>query len=265
METSRLCADYWIKNDSVDVSTKRLYGKVEEHWHEFYEIELIISGAGDYNIDGIDYPIQSGSLFMMSPSSFHHIDFTSDTEIINLMFATDVCDADFLCRLFRSEPHVTMRLSSEDVCFAKMLAEDMVKNDHVPYMIAALNCLIGKFLLLHEPEPLPVKDAQMQRAILYMQNHFREGVSLAEAARIAHYSPNYFGNRFKEYFGTTFKEYIMELRFTLARKMLVHTALSVTDICFSCGFADFSNFMYYFKKRHGMTPKAFRAKNGMHM
>lgn len=260
MSVSRHRTDYWIKNNNVDVSIKSLNGHVDVHWHEFYEIELIISGSGTYNIDGIDYGISAGSLFLMSPSSFHYIDFTSDTRIINIMFVPDVGDNDFLCRLFSTGPHITMNLSEADIEFVRTLAADMVINNYVPYLIASLNCLLGKFLLLHSPEPLTLKDAQMKYAVLYIQNHFRENISLMDAAKVAHYSQNYFGNKFKEYVGMPFKAYIMELRFSLAIKMLEQTSLPSTEICYSCGFTDYSNFMYYFKKRYGVTPKEYRER-----
>ena len=261
MVTERLQKEHWIKNDFVDISRKCLTGNVEEHWHEFYELELIVRGGGTYTIDGIAYPIRCGNLFLLSPSSFHRITFTEDTEIVNLMFAADVCNADFLCRLFCEEPHSVIRLYGAELNFVQTLLDDMVKNEYVPYLVAALDCLLGKLVLLSAPEPLPIKDAQMQRAILYVQNHFRENVTLAEAARLAHYSPNYFSNRFKTYFGVTFKEYILGLRFSLAEKMLERTGIPVTEICYSCGFADFSNFFAAFKKRYGATPREFRLQS----
>lgn len=259
MPVSRHRTDYWIKNSYIDVSKKELYGHVDEHWHEFYEIELIISGSGIYNIDGINYDITAGSIFLMSPSSFHHIDFTSATKIINIMFVADVGNKDFLCRLFSSSPHVTMNLAEEDINFIETLVSDMVINNYVPYLTASLNCLLGKLMLLHSPEPIILKDAQMKYAVLYIQNHFRENISLEDTAQAAHYSKNYFGNKFKEYMGTTFKSYVLDLRFSLALKMLERTLLPSTDICYSCGFTDYSNFMYYFKKRYKMTPKEYRA------
>lgn len=263
MSVSRHRTDYWIKNNYIDTSVKELCGHIDEHWHEFYEIELIISGDGTYNIDGIDYGIDAGSLFMMSPSSFHHIDFTENTRIINLMFVPDIGDKDFLCRLFSDAPHISVKLSEGDIAFVRTLAEDMAKNSYIPYLTASLNCLLGKLLLLTSPEPLTLKNAQMKYALLYIQNHFRENITLEDAAKIAHYSPNYFGNKFKEYVGVPFKAYVMELRFSLSEKLLLRTGLSASDICYSCGFSDYSNFMYYFKKRYGITPREYREKHNV--
>ena len=258
MQISRHRTDYWIKNDSVDVSIKDIEGPVAIHWHEFYEIELILSGGGIYHIDGIDYPINRGALFVMSPSSFHRIHFTENTRLINFMFTLDACDPAFLCDFFDTVPHVKMQLSEREIVFIHTLAAEMERTDSVKYLSAMMNSVLGKIQMLSKNALLPLENDPMQYAILYIQNHFKEDLLLSDVARIANYSPNYFGNKFKEYTGVTLKAYILSLRFTLAEQMLEHTALSVTEICYQCGFKDFSNFMTYFKKRHGMTPGAYR-------
>ena len=252
--------DYWIKNDSVDVSIKDIVGPVTVHWHEFYEIELILSGDGIYHIDGIDYPIKRGALFVMSPSSFHRIHFTKDTRLVNFMFTLDACDSAFLCGIFDTVPHIMMQLAEKEIDFIHTLAEEMERVQSVKYLSAMMNSVLGKIQQLHARAATPLKNAEMQYAILYIQNHFKEDLRLSDVARIANYSPNYFGNKFKEYTGVTFKAYITSLQFTLAEQMLEHTPLSITEICYQCGFRDFSNFMTYFKKRHGITPGEYRKR-----
>lgn len=260
MLISRHKINYWIKNNSIDVSIKDIYGPVDIHWHEFYEIELILEGAGIYNVDGIDYEIKKGNLFFMSPSSFHQINFTENTRLINFMFTLEICDIDFLCDIFNISPHIFMNLSTSDMEVIHTLAKDITNTNSVKYQSVILNCILGKIQSLRVADAPTIRDAQMQYAVLYIQNHFKENIHLSDVAKIANYSPNYFGNKFKEYMGITFKEYIMELQFSLAEKMLEKTNLSVTEICYSSGFKDFSNFMLYFKKRHGITPKQYRAE-----
>lgn len=43
-----------------------------------------------------------------------------------------------------------------------------------------------------------------------------------------------------------------------ALKQICSTETSITDICFSCGYNSFSNFLRSFKKRYGMSPKKYR-------
>ena len=262
MIITRHKTDAWIKNNSVDVSVKDIHGDVTIHWHEFYEIELILDGSGIYSIDGIDYPIERGCLYFMSPSSFHRIHFTQNTKLINFMFSPDACDPYFLIGLFDASPHVFLRLSEENFHLIQMLAEEMLHTASIKYLSAMSDCILGKLQSLCMDTLHSGEHSEMQYALLWIQNHFREGINLESAAKIANYSPNYFGNKFKEYTGVTFKTYLLNLQFSLVVKMLQYTNLAVTEICWLCGFHDYANFTSQFKKRYGMTPKTYR-QNGL--
>ena len=48
----RFSAEKHVAKIGVSASEKRIDGEYLTHWHEFYEIEYIISGNGDYVIDG---------------------------------------------------------------------------------------------------------------------------------------------------------------------------------------------------------------------
>lgn len=50
--------------NNIGASKKRINGDYSIHWHDFYEIEFILDGSGTYIIDGIDYPIKKGMLFL---------------------------------------------------------------------------------------------------------------------------------------------------------------------------------------------------------
>jgi YesN/AraC family two-component response regulator len=241
------------------VSFKELEENALLHWHEFYEIEIILDGEGVYSADGIDYTIKPGMLIFMSPSSCHYVNFSKKTKLINMMFVLDACEPDFLYGLFENAPHAVFNLTADDMELIKILASEMTETTSVPYLSVMLNSVLGKIKTLHDKEEFSFKNNAMQYSTLYIQNHFKENLKLEDMAKLVNYSANYFGNKFKEYTGITFKEYIANLRFATAEKLLKHTALSITEICYQCGFKDFSNFMVYFKKRYGITPKEYRA------
>lgn len=266
MIIERHAVDYWIKNKSIDFSIKEIAGNVSVHRHEFYEIELILEGSGIYNIDGIDYKLGRGSLFAMSPISFHQIKFTSNTKLINLMFTINSCNMDFLPHLFVQQPHFAITVPERDIDFLKNLAEEAVKksnynsNECTPYESAILSCYLGKVSDLLSTEK-PLKEiSDIQYAILFLQNNFTEKIFLEDAAKIANYTPNYFCSQFKKFTGVTFVQYLNDLRFSYAVKLLLNTNISVSQICSRCGFNDFSYFMKAFKRKYGVTPMQYRTE-----
>lgn len=266
MNIERHSIDYWIKNKSIDFSIKEINGKVKVHRHEFYEIELILSGGGIYTIDGIDYKINRGSLFAMSPISFHNIVFKENSKLINLMFTLNSCNADFLTNLFINQPHFVMNLSENDIVFLEKLAEEAVNSNHlsicIPYVTSILDCFLGKINNLLNCDNPQNKISGIQFAILYIQNNFTKKITLKDIAKIANYSPNYFCSSFKKFTGVTFIDYLNELRFSYAKKLLLNTNHSASEIAERCGFNDFSYFMKTFKSRHGVTTKMYRERYG---
>ena len=91
----RLLKQQEIKSGDISVIKKHIYGDFSTHWHEFFEMEYIISGSGKYIIDGREYEIKKGMLFFMSPINFHELK-SADAEIINLKFSDGICSRSVL-------------------------------------------------------------------------------------------------------------------------------------------------------------------------
>ena len=93
-----------------------------------------------------------------------------------------------------------------------------------------------------------------QPAVLYVDRHFRESLTLADVAARAHLSPNYFSERFRQYTGTSFQLYLQECRLRFARSLLASTSLSVSEVCHAAGFNSLSHFGRAFRRRYGVAP-----------
>ena len=62
--------------------------------------------------------------------------------------------------------------------------------------------------------------------------------------------------------GLTTTEYISRIRISLAKKLLDSTDILVGDIALRCCVDDVAYFCSMFRKATGMTPTAWRARNG---
>lgn len=71
-------------------------------------------------------------------------------------------------------------------------------------------------------------------------------------------TPNYLNALCQEFFLKTVSEIIQERIILEAKRMLMHTSLSISEIAYKLGFNDNSYFGRYFKKVVGMSPKSFR-------
>ena len=81
---------------------------------------------------------------------------------------------------------------------------------------------------------------------------------MADIAAAAGYSPNYLSRKFREAAGIGVHEYLVFIRLQHAALELITTDDSVTEIALRCGFSDSNYFKDAFKKRYGVTPRAYR-------
>jgi len=252
-----------MKYENIDAGIKNIQGKVRTHWHEYYEIELILEGGGTYVVDGKGYDLKKGDLFLMTPASFHNAYFKDGTRIVNIMFRPELCDKKYLYSLFSENSYIFTTLDDETTELFRLITANIEncmnsQPKDEKYAFTLLNCIIGKISQITSKSYMSGETSPVQKAILYIQNNFRQQITLNEIAEVANYSPNYLSEQFHKFTGMTFKNYLNNLRFSYVEKLLLYTDLSVTEICFESGFNDYAHFMYAFKNKYHTSPNKYR-------
>lgn len=92
----------------------------------------------------------------------------------------------------------------------------------------------------------------------YVNDHYSEDLRLETLASLAGMTPPAFSRFFKTRTGRTLSDYIIDIRLGNAARLLVDTTQNVSEICYSCGFNNLSNFNRIFKAKRGYTPRDFR-------
>ena len=256
----RYSKDHYIGKGALSASKKTIHGEYSTHRHEFYELEYILSGSGEYRIDGTVYPIRPGMLFFMTPFNLHSVS-ASDCRVYNVMFSEQICDTDFLVRLLSLERPTCVDTTTDHTAFWESTLEELVRATHdKSYVSYLLNSLLGK-LCAYAPAHRAIGDP-IKKGMLYILHHFRENLTLAQTAKHVGFAPTYFSALFKQEVGVTFKEYVDRLRFEYAKKLIEHSELSVIRICHESGFADYPNFIRRFKGHFGISPGRMIAARG---
>lgn len=92
----------------------------------------------------------------------------------------------------------------------------------------------------------------------FISKNYMDEIRLAQLADIAGMSTSAFSRFFKLHTGRNLTDYIIDMRLGAASRLLVDTARSISEISFSCGFNNLSNFNRIFKKKKGCSPSEFR-------
>ena len=99
-----------------------------------------------------------------------------------------------------------------------------------------------------------------RRAIQTMHTHLHERLTLEDLASVAYLSPSHFHRVFCRLIGIPPGEFLSALRLQAARRLLVTTSLSVTDICFEVGYTSIGSFTTRFTQLVGLSPRLLRQR-----
>ena len=93
-----------------------------------------------------------------------------------------------------------------------------------------------------------------------MNENFDQHISLNEIASLVSMTVPAFCRFFKKTTSKTFTKLVNEYRVVHATKLLSESNISITDICFECGFNNFSHFNKLFKEFTGKSASKYRSQ-----
>jgi AraC-like DNA-binding protein len=98
----------------------------------------------------------------------------------------------------------------------------------------------------------------VERVITSARERLCEPISLHDMSRVAYLSPFHFNRVFHEITGLPPAKFINAMRLDEAKRLLLNTHQSITDICFEVGYNSLGTFTRRFTQRVGLGPREFR-------
>lgn len=278
--------DYPVNVYYLDLS-KSYMNRIRWHWHEEMEIIIINDGAAEIATDDSTYRIKPGQGIIINQKVMHSI-YSLDEN--NCTFYSIVFHPDFLFGYRVNSLHSRFLLPVQSFQLFKILVLDE-KNPWHERMIDALNDAIAANMTkpfgyeIHtkgslcrfwaelisklpqtggSPAPSPhasLDEQRVKQAMLYIQTHHAEAISLEDIAASVHISKSECCRCFSRTLQMTPFEYLMKYRiFEATRKMAEdpQASMSIADLAASVGFNNTSYFNKVFRKYLGCTPTYYR-------
>jgi AraC-like DNA-binding protein len=130
---------------------------------------------------------------------------------------------------------------------------------------AMLQALLLQLAVARTGTPPPQAETRAGRLLEIIREEiersFRRPLCIADLARAAGLSRNYFSARFRARFQRTPQEYLRHCRMEAARALLISTDLAVKEIGFECGLPDPQHFNKQFRQAEGISPSAYRRRH----
>lgn len=249
------------------------------HYHDFDKIIIFLSGKVDYHIEGRAYELQPYDIVLVNHNEIHRplIDTRVPYERIIVYlspgflsaYKTDTYDlASCFEKAGETQSHVLrMRNPSRRSLFGTMrrLEEASTRDGYAGELYCQV--LFLEFLIqlnrtaqnqkLEYPDT-PHSDHRILEIMDYIRENLSEPLSVEQIAAQFHFSRYHLMRLFKQETGCTLSRYITSKRLLAARELL-GSDLPVTDICYRCGFQNYSTFSRAYKSEFHESPRTTRA------
>jgi len=240
-----------------------------KHCHDNYEILYIISGSGQYLIEGSVYDIKPGSLMLIRPFVYHSVRLDQNVpyERYVINFSTDglVSDAVALLhgiidqdddepggRYYRSSALPQAALNVFDR-FENVIP--MAQSNRKIYSATLISELIV-LLSITKCEKIYHNDEELgARVVRYLNENIDRDISLDKLAKIFFVSKYYLCRAFKKHNGISIHGYINQKRVMYA-KQLIESGETASSAAYRVGFGDYSSFYRAYVKVIGKSPTA---------
>ncbi len=121
-------------------------------------------------------------------------------------------------------------------------------------------CRIACSSGLKAPPLSPPSTGRLDMVRIFIDQHFREPLTLAILAKVAGLSPTYLCRAFRAYTGKSLFTYLLERRIQAAMLRLRQSDEKVIQIAHEVGFNDLSHFNRCFARLCGHPPRAYRLR-----
>ncbi|GAB3994995.1 AraC family transcriptional regulator [Spirosoma daeguense] len=103
----------------------------------------------------------------------------------------------------------------------------------------------------------PEDHQRLERVFSYVLENYHTPISLDDVANVANLTSGAFCRFFRQHTRKTFSTLLNEVRVEHACRYLRESKLSISQIAFSCGYTNLSNFNRKFKEITGMAPSEY--------
>lgn len=248
-----------------------------QHFHDFYEICILLDRTAAHIIEGSLYEIQPLDIVLLRPSLLHKTQYPKGAPPKRLMITfamplnTPGLDSGYkeLFSIF-DKPVPIFRFTEERRKEVLAPINDIFAISQHPFVLQSV-MIHSKFVeflcALHRysPENGYVREEtgstmsrRMYAIASYIHSHYQQDLSLDEVSKRFYVSAHHLSRQFNKVTGFTFTEYVQMTRIRNAQQMLLNSSEKITDIAAQCGFTSFSQFNRIFNKQNGMSPSAYR-------
>lgn len=265
---------------------KSLDLKDQLHFHNVNEIALILNGSGKRIVgDSIEY-FTNGDIVFLGPqlphASYSGKDYDSEdclcVEALVIYFdpnwfTKEILDSPYFMKFKNIIEKMNRGIkllgeTKEAVIKSLIELKDMEGLERMIKLLSILEFISrsGEFGCLASEGYLgkfnPQDSERLSDVYKYIMKNFTNPIGLNDISSIANMTPSSFSKYFKNKTGKTFLNFVNEVRIGHACKLFCDGHLNISQVCYSCGFNNLTNFNKNFKYFTKLTPTQYKKTIG---
>lgn len=275
-----------IRNNAPALTLARQHVmNAELHYHDFYELVIVISGSGFHMTNNGEFQITRGNVFLTLPSSIHGCRQGNGLEVVCILFFPDMLafsldslhNTQEFQSFFQTSPRLSdsFRFKNNFMIGAESLdnISDIIRqiefeqSRRQPNWGFAVNALFMRLLLIllrsistHESEGNR-EMLHMNRILQYINANYMKRLYPADLAEEFAVSIRTLERLFKKSLNTSPVTYINDLRLNKSVELLKDSKLSITEVALKSGFSDNCYFSKCFSNKFNISPREYRKAN----
>ncbi len=228
------------------------------HTHVYHEMLCYEPFDGFITVNEQRISVDTHTILFLTPNDFHSTTLLSagDARYMKIAFRTDMVD-----------PYLSTRLSSPIVfsnytahALSTALVNKVATQPPLPHLHILVNALLWE--LSQEGQAMGASLSRGRKllvsdAVRIINEHFFEHLSLQAVATQLHVTPQHLSSTFSRQIGVSFSAYLRDKRLKYAADLLKTHKLTMTEVCYRCGFENLSHFIRSFKSQYGVSPRNY--------
>ncbi|MBQ6287894.1 helix-turn-helix transcriptional regulator [Clostridiales bacterium FE2010] len=268
----------YLDDSSIRIWYSDIPWRYETHDHSAVEILLTLEGMVTYTIEDKIYQVRKGEILIVPPDTLHSLTMGEGSSRYLFLFESDAImtmrDIKSMAMYFHKPFHLRDG-SDAHVRIRELLlrAREAYEKRELMWNTMCYSCILRVYATLGQRYLSGIKprtgdnmrnmDSEVINAVMtYINNHYREELSLEDVAKFAGFSRYYFSRSFKRQTGYSFKDYLCQKRLQVAMDLLIRTNRSMRDVAIESGFGSVATFNRVFREKKGCTPTQYRAIYG---
>lgn len=237
------------------------YNPNHPHRHRYCEIFLFTSGSGTHMIDFSEWPIAPGQIHFVFPGQVHQVMRSHDSEGLVLCFGSHfIPDPETSEALdgFREQPYIDAGTEAVQDILRWIGLYQSEPHPAPGTDRHLLGIVLAKCLHLRPAPSANSTHSLFTRFLALLESQFRLQKQVSHYADQLATTSDRLSEHCRQHRGRTAGEIIRERILLEAKRLLLHSQLSIKEIAYDLGYEDPAYFNRLFQKELQVPPQRFR-------